>query len=160
MNHHPTDRSSLVRTSLLVGFCLIGVGIGVYLSLFQLGFLTSVWDPIFHTGSEEVLDSTISKSLPFPDALLGVVVYTFEIGLLIYDETHSFSLESRSGFWTAILTYGMAFASLGLIAVQAFFIHNFCFLCLMSAAVSFVNAGLLWGRIKFELLRWIQNKFS
>ena len=55
---------------MLVGGALIGCGIAVYLALYQLGVLTSVWKPFFGSGSRDVLHSKIAQSLPALDEVV------------------------------------------------------------------------------------------
>jgi hypothetical protein len=56
---------------MLVGGALIGCGIAVYLALYQLGVLTSVWEPFFGSGSRDVLHSKIAQSLSALDEVVA-----------------------------------------------------------------------------------------
>ncbi len=69
------------RRIFLVSLAFAGLCVSVYLALFQIGVLQSVWDPFFQ--SPRVLEF-----LGFPDAALGAVAYGTEIALsLIGGET-------------------------------------------------------------------------
>ncbi len=48
-----------------------GLVVATVLTLFQVGVLHSVWEPLFGTGSRRVLTSPVSEALPVPDASLG-----------------------------------------------------------------------------------------
>jgi vitamin K epoxide reductase family protein len=78
-NHNPSDWTE--RVVALV-FVLTGFGIAVYLALFQLGFLASVWDPIFGEGANRVLHSPLTRKLAVPDAALGALGYLLEAVLI------------------------------------------------------------------------------
>jgi hypothetical protein len=62
--------------------CLAAVGFlaAVYTALAQLGIVPSMWDPLFGSASSyAVTHSFISKRLPVPDGVLGVVGYTGDL---------------------------------------------------------------------------------
>jgi len=65
----------------LAARAFVGFSIATYLTLYQLGMFSSIWEPFFGNGSREVLSSASSRSLPVPDASLGSLVYLGEIVL-------------------------------------------------------------------------------
>lgn len=124
-----------------VGLASLGFCIAVYLSLYQLDLVGSVWDPFFGEGSQSVLDSRLSRSLPFPDAALGALGYLAEAvaGLV------GASDRWRSMPWMVIL-YGAIAAALGisgtvLAILQPDVVGHWCALCLASALISVSLAG-------------------
>ena len=56
-------------------YAVVGVGIATWLSLFQLGVISTIWEPFFGDGSRTILNSSISHVLPVPDAALGAFGY-------------------------------------------------------------------------------------
>lgn len=68
----------VARRGLIGGLALAGLAIAVYLTLYQLGIVPTVWEPFFGEGSRKVLHSPISRLLPIPDASLGAVGYLVE----------------------------------------------------------------------------------
>ena len=125
----------------LVGGALVGCGIAVYLALYQLGVLTRVWEPFFGSGSRDVLRSGIARSLPFPDALLGAIGYLIEVVTGLIGGPHRW----RTMPWV-VLVYGLTVVGLGLVSlllliVQPVFLHAWCTLCLLSAALSLSIVG-------------------
>jgi len=120
----------------------LGAAVSLYLALYELGALTRVWDPFFGDGSQRVLHSALARSLPVPDALLGLIAYLFELGLAV---TKDFTAQGKRP-WTALLlgivATLMALAGLFLTAAQIFIVHAFCTLCLCSAGLSLVVFGL------------------
>ena len=59
----------------IIGLALVGFGIATYLALYQWGIVSTVWDPIFGHGSAIILNSSVSRLLPVPDAALGALSY-------------------------------------------------------------------------------------
>lgn len=121
----------------LAAVALVGLLVAGYLTLFQLGVFSSVWDPFFR--SEPVL--TLLE--PFPDAVLGVLAYGTEIVLSFVGGRDRW----RTAPWT-VLAFGFVIAngavvSVGLMMVQPLFANAWCTLCLVSAVVSLIIFG--WG---------------
>ena len=118
--------------------------ISTVLALHQLGRIGMVWDPIFGTGTERVIDSyfskTLQKDLGLPDAAFGALAYLTEIVFAAVGSDRRW----RTKPWLVAL-FGMNAAALGvaatgLVFIQARFIHSWCFLCLVSAAISLAIA--------------------
>jgi uncharacterized membrane protein len=116
-----------------------GLCVSVYLGLYQLHVLGSVYDPVFgRRSSHAVLFSAFSKSLPVPDALLGAGNYAAEIVLDVLGGDDRWRGHPRLvAIFGVPLTVG-ALVSVALILMQAFVVGNFCALCLLSAGVSIV----------------------
>jgi uncharacterized membrane protein len=113
----------------------------VYLALYQLGLLTSVWEPFFGSGSQAVLHSGVARSLPFPDALLGAVCYCIEVATGLIGGPNRW----RAMPWI-VLVYGLTIIGLGLVSLlliifQPLLLHAWCTLCLISAAISLSIVG-------------------
>ncbi len=66
-----------VKRTRLVALAFVGLCVASYLTLYQLGVLTEVWDPFFPDGSPKVLHLLE----PLPDAALGALAYLTEIVL-------------------------------------------------------------------------------
>ncbi len=105
-----------------------------YLAAYQLGYIDTMWDPFFGSGTVNVLTSDVSKAFPVPDAGLGAFAYT---------------LETLSGFgnerrwrttpWLVILfgllTIPLSIASIILIMLQPILVGSWCGLCLINAFI-------------------------
>jgi uncharacterized membrane protein len=152
------DRSDTIRTSeappgwvhnpsawshrlWVVGLALIGVGIALYLTLYQAGLIQQVWEPFSGDGSAIVLHSWVSRTLPVPDATLGVLAYLVEAVLASLGGT----VRWRTAPWivfalgVAVCVFGMT--SMLLVAAQPLLFHAWCTLCLTSAAISLALVG-------------------
>lgn len=123
-------RRILLAVIAFVGFC-----VSVYLALFQVNVLESVWDPFFQ--SPKVLEY-----LGIPDAALGAMAYGTEVVLTFIGGRNRW----RTAPWT-VLAFGFvicsgALVSILLISMQAFLVNAWCTLCLTSAAISFAIFAL------------------
>lgn len=117
---------------LLLPLALTGLGVAVYLTLYQVGVLGSPWEPIFGDGSRKVLDLTS----PVPDGAAGVVAYAIEVALLV---------ARRGVLVLGLVLAGGVLTSVVLVIVQATVVGDWCTLCLVSAAIS-LTLGLLGRR--------------
>jgi uncharacterized membrane protein len=119
-----------------------GCGIATYLTLYQVGALSHVWEPFFGSGSRFILkESAIARYMPVPDAALGAAAYLAELILeLIGGED-----RWRTRPWVVLLlgatAAGLAVAAIVLVVCQAAVFRQFCTLCLASAACSLVGAA-------------------
>ena len=122
----------------LIFIAFVGFAIALYLGLFQIEMITSVWEPFFGLGSEKVLTSKISKALPIPDALLGAFSYLLDVVTGVIGGTSRW----RTKPWIVIL-FGFATGPLGLTSVllvilQPIAVGTWCTLCLVTAMISIV----------------------
>lgn len=125
----------------IVILALFGFAIAVYLSLFQVDVLDSVWEPFFGDGSRTVLTSSVSHLLPVPDAALGAAGYLVDAVTGVIGGTDRW----RRMPWLVVL-FGLAVGPLGaasivLVVLQPVMFDSFCTLCLASAVVSVLMIG-------------------
>ena len=123
------------RTPLLI-MALAGFLIALYLGLYQLHVFPKVWEPFFGNGTNAVVKSSFSRSLPIPDGLLGAFGYLCDIVLVSIGD----SVRWKTKPWAVIL-YSILIAMMGLVSIlliiaQPVFLHTFCTLCLVSAILS------------------------
>lgn len=127
----------------LIGLAAIGFCAALYTALEQLGVVSAMWDPFFGSASSyAVTHSFISRLLPVPDGLLGVVGYVCDLvfGSLGGDD------RWRSKAWAtlifAVVITGLGVVSLALTILQGTVIDHWCTVCLVSAGVSTLIFGL------------------
>ncbi|HEV8434871.1 MAG TPA: vitamin K epoxide reductase family protein [Thermoanaerobaculia bacterium] len=131
---------------LIAALAAAAMCVAVYLGLYQLRVIATVWDPLFGRGSELVLDSRVSQAIRrftiVPDSILGAVAYGCELIFALIGSTERY----RRHRWLVLLfgvnSAALAVAALALVALQAFVIHAGCFFCLASAGCSLTIAGL------------------
>jgi uncharacterized membrane protein len=120
----------------LVIIASIGFFIAIYLALYQLKVVDSVWDPFFGDGTERVLTSQVSHAFPIPDALLGAFGYLVDVVSGIVGGVNRWKTMP----WIVII-FGVAVGPLGLVSIllvisQPVFVGAWCTLCLTSAVIS------------------------
>jgi uncharacterized membrane protein len=125
----------------IVALALAGFGIASYLTLFQIGTISTVWEPFFGSGSEVILTSRVSNILPVPDAALGAFGYLLDAVTGVIGGRGRW----RTMPWMVIL-FGLAVGPLGAISIllvilQPVLFDSFCTLCLASAVVSVLMIG-------------------
>lgn len=112
---------------------IIGMFIARYLASYQLGYISSVWDPAFGGGTKEVLTSSVASFFPVSDAGLGCFAYTLEVLL---------GLKGGQGRWRTMpwmvvsfvfLVVPLGVVSILLVILQPLIVGDWCFLCLCTA---------------------------
>lgn len=100
-----------------------------------------MWEPFFGDGSRVILGSSVSRTLPLPDAALGAA------GYLVDAVTGAIGGRSRwrTMPWMAVV-FGMAVGPPGavsilLVILQPVLYHSWCTLCLLSAVISVAMIG-------------------
>lgn len=125
----------------LIIIAIAGFFIALYLGLYQLRIIPTVWEPFFGNGSVRILNSPLSKALPVPDALLGAFGYVLDAVSGIIGKTQRW----RTMPWIVIL-FGVAVGPLGLVSLllviaQPVIVNAWCTLCLVTALMSIVMIG-------------------
>jgi type IV secretory pathway VirB3-like protein len=136
----------------IVGLALVGLGIAMYLSLYQWEVINRIWEPFFSGesnfggGSENILrESGVSEQtmryLGVPDAFLGAVGYFVDAVTGAIGSTKRWKTMP----WIVIV-FGLAVGPLGFVSImlvvsQPVLYSSFCTLCLASAVVSVAMIG-------------------
>jgi uncharacterized membrane protein len=140
------------RRAPLVVLALVGCGIASYLSLYQVGVLSSVWDPIFGPdSSQRVLGSGVSRALPVPDATLGVLAYLADAILGLVGGQQRWRTMPWIVLLFGLVVAGLVLTGLVLVLTQVFVVQAGCTLCLTSAAISFITGWLARDEIAAAL---------
>lgn len=132
--------SRRARASGLAILALAGAAVSGYLAAYELGWIATVWDPIFGTGSERVLSSGIARALPIPDAVVGAAAYGLDALLAILLAAGIGSAVAVAGCLALVATIG-ALVGIGLAISQPVLVGTFCTLCLVSTLISIVLAA-------------------
>ena len=133
--HDPSRSAKRIAVAVLA---LAGAAIAARLTAYQLGWTGPPWEPLFGDGSQRVLRSAFSRSLPFPDALLGMIAYLAEVLAVAWGGARRWQTKPVAVYAYAAIAVGMALGSAVLVILQVAVIHAFCTLCLASALLSFV----------------------
>ena len=144
------------RRLLIAALAAGAMCVAVYLGLYQLRVIRAVWDPLFGRGSVLVLDSAVSQAIRrftiVPDSILGAVAYGCELLFALIGSTERY----RQHRWLVVVfglnSAALAVAGMALVALQLFVIHAGCFLCLLSAAISWTVGGLAAEEVRAAIV--------
>ncbi|MGH7938708.1 MAG: vitamin K epoxide reductase family protein [Chthoniobacterales bacterium] len=123
----------------------------IFLALIALcGLADAVFLTVMHlTGDDAVCGSSAGCSTVLGSAYASVgPIPTAAFGVLAYFVVFSAAICVAFGYrraWNVLVAAvaGMFLVTLALIALQAFVLHAFCPFCLLSAALTFVLAGIV-----------------
>ncbi|MEZ6090323.1 MAG: vitamin K epoxide reductase family protein [Pirellulaceae bacterium] len=151
-NHNPSAWSQRLPICLVAFAAAL---ISSHLSLYQWGFIESTWDPVFGDGSNRVLKSDTAgwmyNLIGIHDAALGVIAYLGDAILGFAGSTRRWQYRP----WLVIL-FGIDVIPLGIVSVvlvlcQAFIVGEWCFLCLVTAAMSLILVYWAWDEVRVSL---------
>lgn len=125
----------------IVFLALIGLVAAGYLAAYQLEMVQDVWEPFFGDGSVKILNSSISRVLPIPDAALGAFGY--------FVDALTGVIGGRKRWKTMpwiVIVFGLAVGPLGFISLllvifQPVLFSEWCTICLASAVISVLMIG-------------------
>ncbi|MEW4453451.1 vitamin K epoxide reductase family protein [Bremerella sp. JC817] len=151
--HNPSAWSQRVPVCLLAFAATL---IASHLAAFQWGLISFVWDPLFGNQSAMVIGSDIAKKMDrwvgVPDAALGALAY-------LGDAIFGLAGSTRRWYerpWIVVL-FGIDVIPLGIVSVilvllQTFVLGHWCFLCLITAAISLALVYLAYDEVYTSLL--------
>ncbi len=125
---NPSAWTPRMITVFLAIFCWF---VARYLAAYQLGYITSIWDPFFGESTTKVLNSNIAKLFPVSDAGLGAFCYSIEAVLGFQGNQQRW----RTMPWV-VLVFGFmvvpaGLVSIALIVLQPIVVKAWCGLCLV-----------------------------
>ena len=152
-----------------IPICLLATVAGLiatYMALYQWRLINNVWDPVFGDQTESVLDSDVSERmrewLRVPDAALGAVAYFSEAILGLAGSTRRWQYRP----WMVVL-FGIDVIPLGivsavLVVLQGAVVGSWCFLCLVTAAISlilvYVAYDEVWASLTYLRRVWRETR--
>jgi hypothetical protein len=153
-DYNPSSWRHRVPIAVLAGVAFF---ISSYMALYQWRLVGAVWDPIFVDGTRNVLDSEVSETMRgwmrIPDAALGALAY---LGDAIY------GLAGTTRRWQyrpwMVVLFGLDVIPLGIVSVilvimQGTVVGSWCFLCLVTAAISLglvlMAYDEVWATLKY-----------
>ena len=135
---HASPASAWDRRRPELALALLGCVIATWLALYQWRVVPLLWDPLFGSGSERVLDSPIANTLPIPDATLGVVAYLLEAMAVAVGGQDRWRTQPWIVVGFGLIATALALVGLLLVLAQALLVRAWCTLCLTSATISFI----------------------
>ncbi len=123
----------------LIALC--GLADATFLTVMHLTGDDSLCGP--SSGCSTVLSSVYASIGGFPTAAFGMVAYFAAFSVAV---CCAFGYPKARVFLTWMVA-AMFLATLGFLYLQAFVLHAFCPFCLLSAALTFLLAGILVGTL-------------
>jgi hypothetical protein len=127
--------SSWMQRSVLIALGFAGWLVSRYLAAYQLGYVTSTWDPFFGESARRVLDSTMSKRLPVSDAGLGSLAYTFEFLMGFMGSPARWRTMPWMVALFGVLVIPLGMTHIFLVISQPVLVGEWCTFCLAAAAI-------------------------
>ncbi|SDD03570.1 vitamin K epoxide reductase family protein [Natrinema hispanicum] len=122
----------------LIALGIFGFVASWYMAAFQLGYIGSVWDPIYGSGSEQILTSKVSEAFPVSDAGLGAVAYSVEALMGFMGDRRRWRTMPWMVAFFGVVVIPLGFVQVLLVIMQPIMVGTWCTLCLLSAF------GMLW----------------
>jgi uncharacterized membrane protein len=150
--------STWMQRAPILALALFSFFLARYMTAFQLGHITSAWDPIFGEGTVLVLGSDLSKSFPISDAGLGAFVYLVELLSGFMGDPRRW----RTMPWMVAL-FGLMVVPLGIVSVvlimlQPIIIGEWCTVCLLSALFMLIMMALSLDEVIAMLQFLVQTR--
>jgi uncharacterized membrane protein len=114
-------------------FALIAWFSSRYMTSYQLGYLSAISDPLFGSGTLQVITSPIAEAFPVSDAGLGAFNYTLEAILAVMGGTRRWYTLPWLVVFFSILVVPAGVISIVLIILQPVAVGAWCFWCLLAA---------------------------
>jgi uncharacterized membrane protein len=113
-----------------------------YMAAYQLGYIDTIWDPIFTNGTKNVVTSDLSKSFPISDAGLGAFVYTMEVLMGFKGSTRRWYTMPWIVLLFGIMVVPAGLVSILLIMLQPLIVGSWCTWCLLTAVCMLIMIAL------------------
>jgi uncharacterized membrane protein len=129
--------SSWPQRAVLIALGFVGMMVSRYLAAFQLGYVDEVWDPFFgfSSGTQQVLNSSLSHSLPISDAGLGGIAYSFEFLMGFMGSVARWRTMPWMVTMFGILVIPLGLSHVALVMSMPVVVGAFCTLCLLAGLV-------------------------
>ena len=108
-----------------------------YLATYQLGYIDSVWDPLFgfEQGTGAVLNSKMSHALPISDAGLGAIAYTFEFLMGYMGSPARWRTMPWMVAFFGVLVIPLGLTHIALVSSMPVVVGHWCTFCLLAALI-------------------------
>jgi hypothetical protein len=150
----------------IAALAMVAFTISAYMAAYQWRLVDGVWDPIFGSQTNEVLDSDVSHRMKvwfgIPDAALGAIAYLGDAIFGLAGSTRRWQYRP----WLVVL-FGIDVIPLGgvsaiLVFIQAFVLGKYCFLCLVTAVISLILVywayDEVWSSLKYLWRVWKRTR--
>jgi nucleoside-diphosphate-sugar epimerase/uncharacterized membrane protein len=130
--------SSWLQRLPIIALGIFGFLIARYLAAYQLGQISTVWEPFFSginpkNGTEYIITSDVSGAWPIPDAGLGATSYMIEALMGAMGTAARWRTMPWMVTFFFILVVPLGGVSIFFIIIQPIVIGTYCTLCLIAA---------------------------
>jgi hypothetical protein len=134
--------SSWPQRAPIIALGFVGWFISRYLAAVQFGYVGTAWDPFFGAGTDRVLHSDVSRSMPISDAGLGATAYTFEVLMGFMGNPTRWRTMPWMVLFFGILVVPLGVTHVVLVVLQPVMVGEWCTLCLAAAAAMLLMVPL------------------
>lgn len=134
--------SSWLQRTPIIALGWVGFFFARLMAAYQFGYIDSLWDPFFGSGTEEILDSDISRAWPISDAGLGVFAYAVEALMGYMGGTARWRTMPWMVTFFGILVIPLSSVSIFLIIMQPVSVGTWSTYALITAAAMLVMIPL------------------
>ena len=126
---------------ILAALAFMGFCTAVYLTLYEVDLISSVWEPFFGNGSHVILNSAVSEPFGIPDASIGAALYFLDFWLAFAGGRERWRTHPWFVLMNGATAASLASAAVVLMIIQPVVYSHYCTLCLFSALISITIAG-------------------
>lgn len=131
-SYNPSEWTQRVPIMFLA---FLGFLMARYLSAYQLGHISTIWDPFFGDGTARILTSDISKAFPISDAGLGALSYLLDVVAAAIGDKNRWKTMPWMVVLFGLLIIPTGVTSIVLVMLQPIGVGAWCTLCLITAVV-------------------------
>lgn len=139
--------SSWLQRLPIIALGFFGFLIARYLTAYQLGHVSAIWEPFFsggvgRNGTEFIITSDVSRAWPIPDAGLGAAAYMIETLMGAMGTASRWRTMPWMVTFFFILVVPLGGVSIFFIIIQPIMIGTYCTLCLIAAVAMLIMIPL------------------
>lgn len=127
-----------------------------YLAAYQLGYINDAWDPFFDKGTENVLNSDVSKAWPVSDAGLGAFSYMLDAMMGYLGGENRWRTMPWVVIFFGILIIPLGVISITLIILQPLVVGSWCSVCIFTAIVMLLMIPCAFDEV-FASIEFLQT---
>lgn len=150
--------SSWMQRAPMILLALVGFLASRYMAAYQLGHITSIYDPFFGDGTMRVLTSDVSKMFPISDAGLGALSYMLEMLMGFMGGKARWRTMPWMVTFFGILVVPLGTVSVILIILQPLAVGAWCSLCLLAGIAMLAMIPATLDEVVAMLQFLIQSK--
>jgi len=148
--------SSWLQRAPIITLGWIGFFAARYLAGYQLGYFNTAWDPFFDKGTENVLNSDVSKAWPVSDAGLGAFSYMLDAIMGYIGGENRWRTMPWAVIFFGVLIIPLGAISITLIILQPLAVGSWCSICLFTAIVMLMMIPCAFDEI-FASLQFLKS---